>query len=202
MGSSRKLIGVWCKSVVLVQCIAQIICIPGLILFSSITGQKKITARLRRTRAGENSPNHRALARTGSAWTHPLAGRLSFTRSPSWPSPPSTLPATRPVFAPFPLAVHPLIAVFALRLLVSRRLKHPTAIAHMCSAARCLSNCGPSFKGLVAARLCDAAHCLCNQGSFSIPILLLLLALLPLQAFALVTHASAPGVGTSALKNG
>jgi hypothetical protein len=78
----------------------------------------------------------------------------------------------------------------------------PTAIARMCSAARCLSNCGPSFKGLVAARLCDAAHCLCNQGLFSIPILLLLLALLPLQALALVTHASAPGVGTSALKNG
>jgi hypothetical protein len=146
--------------------------------------------------------NPRALARTGSAWTHPLAGRLSYTRSPSWLSPPSMLPATLPVFVPFRLSVHPLIAVFALRLLVSRRRKHPTAIARMCSAARCLSNCGPSFKGLVAARLCDAAHCLCNQGSFSIPILLLLLALLPLQAFALVTHASAPGVGTSALKNG
>ena len=53
-------------------------------------------------------------------------------------TPTSTKPATRLVFAPFRLPVHPLIAVFAMRPLVSRGRKH-SATVRMCGAARCLS---------------------------------------------------------------
>ena len=146
--------------------------------------------------------NPRVVARTRSAWTHPLADRLSHPGPPAGGHANKYVACYPPRFRSVPLVGSPAHSCFRVAPPRFQEAQAPTAIARMCSAARCLSNCGPSFKGLVAARLCDAAHCLCNQGLFSIPILLLLLALLPLQALALVTHASAPGVGTSALKNG
>ena len=87
-----------------------------------------------------------------------------------------------------------------MRPLVSTGHKH-SATVRMRGAARCLSKCGLSFKGLViAARLCGAALCFCLRDSTlsSFP---LLLSLLPLQAYALTFHTPVTGVDTSALKH-
>ena len=87
-----------------------------------------------------------------------------------------------------------------MRPIVSMGRKH-SATVRMRGAARCLSKCGLSFKGLViAARLCGAALCFCSRDSTlsSFP---LLLSLLPLQAYALTFHTTVTGIDTSALKH-
>ena len=69
-----------------------------------------------------------------------------------------------PRFAPFRLSVHPRTAVSCCGPLISMGRKH-SAVARMCGAARCLSNCGSSFKGPAVAHLCGTTCCLGNRTS-------------------------------------